>query len=91
MMPARPGHSALESRKEHKPEDNGIDMAAVMGIEVLTEEQYQAVAETWKFRYENLELGENTLMSENSAAPSFVIGATTLFPVSQPCGILLYR
>jgi hypothetical protein len=31
---------ALESRKEHKPENNAIDMAAAMGIELLTEEQY---------------------------------------------------
>src|SRR5438874_8909246 len=31
---------ALESRKEHKPEDNAVDMAAAMGIELLTEEQY---------------------------------------------------
>src|SRR6478736_2261917 len=30
---------ALESRKEHKPKDNAIDMAADMGIELLTEEQ----------------------------------------------------
>jgi hypothetical protein len=30
-----------ESRKEHKPEDNAIDMAAAMGIELLTEEQYR--------------------------------------------------
>jgi len=32
---------ALESRKEHKPEDNAIDMAAAIGIELLTEEQYR--------------------------------------------------
>ena len=32
---------ALESRKEYKPEDNAIDMAAAMGIELLTEEQYR--------------------------------------------------
>jgi len=32
---------ALESRKEHKPEDNAIDMAAAMGIVLLTEEQYR--------------------------------------------------
>lgn len=32
---------ALESRKKHKPENNAIDMAADMGIEVLTEEQYR--------------------------------------------------
>jgi hypothetical protein len=31
---------ALESRKEHKPENNAIDMATAMGIELLTEEQY---------------------------------------------------
>ena len=30
----------LESRKEHKPENNAIDMAAAMGIELLTEEEY---------------------------------------------------
>jgi len=31
----------LESRKEHKPEDTAIDMAAALGIELLTEEQYR--------------------------------------------------
>lgn len=31
----------LDSRKEHKPENNAIDMAAAMGIELLTEEQYR--------------------------------------------------
>jgi hypothetical protein len=30
----------LESRKEHKPKNNAIDMAAAMGIELLTEEEY---------------------------------------------------
>ena len=33
--------AALESRKEHKPENNAIDMAAGMGIELLTEEEYR--------------------------------------------------
>jgi hypothetical protein len=32
---------ALESRKEHKPKNSAIDMAAAMGIELLTEEQYR--------------------------------------------------
>jgi hypothetical protein len=32
---------ALESRKEHKPKDSAMDMAAAMGIEILTEEQYR--------------------------------------------------
>ena len=34
---------ALESRKEHKPENDAVDMAAAMGIELLTEEQYRAL------------------------------------------------
>jgi hypothetical protein len=34
-------HEALESRKENKPKDNAMDMAAAMGIELLTEEQYR--------------------------------------------------
>src|SRR4030095_13101135 len=33
--------AALDSRKEHKPKDSAIDMAAAMGIEILTEEQYR--------------------------------------------------
>src|SRR4030095_14427474 len=30
----------LESRKEHKPKTNAVDMATAMGVELLTEEQY---------------------------------------------------
>lgn len=32
---------ALESRKEHKPANNAMNMAVAMGIEILTEEQYR--------------------------------------------------
>ncbi|HWI63877.1 MAG TPA: DUF4256 domain-containing protein [Symbiobacteriaceae bacterium] len=32
---------ALESRKEHKPENNAMDMAAAMGIELLSEAEYR--------------------------------------------------
>ena len=32
---------ALDSRKEHKPKSSAMDMAATMGAELLTEEQYQ--------------------------------------------------
>jgi hypothetical protein len=32
---------ALEARTEHKPKDSAIDMAAAMGIEILTEAQYR--------------------------------------------------
>jgi hypothetical protein len=34
-------HEALDSRKEYKPENSALDMAASMGIEILTEEQYR--------------------------------------------------
>jgi Protein of unknown function (DUF4256) len=40
---------ALESRKEHKPENNAIDMAASMAIELLTEEQYRELQKLGNF------------------------------------------
>src|SRR5437879_10432889 len=40
---------ALESRKENKPEDSAIDMAAAMGIELLTEEQYRELQNLGNF------------------------------------------
>jgi len=40
---------ALESRKEHKPENNVIDMAAAMGIQLLTEEQYRELQKLGNF------------------------------------------
>ncbi|HEY9059594.1 MAG TPA: DUF4256 domain-containing protein [Pseudobacteroides sp.] len=39
----------LESRKEHKPENNAVDMAANMGIELLTEEQYRELQKLGNF------------------------------------------
>jgi hypothetical protein len=40
---------SLESRKEHKPANNAIDMAAAMGIELLTEEQYRELQQLGEF------------------------------------------
>ncbi len=40
---------ALESRKEHKPKDSAIAMAAEMGVEILTEEQYFDLQKTGSF------------------------------------------
>jgi hypothetical protein len=40
---------ALESRKEHKPKNNAIDMAAAMGIELLSEEQYRELQKLGNF------------------------------------------
>lgn len=39
----------LESRKEHKPANNALDMAAAMGIELLTEEQYGELQKLGEF------------------------------------------
>lgn len=39
----------LDSRKEHKPENNAIEMAAAMGIELLTEEQYRELQKLGEF------------------------------------------
>ena len=39
----------LESRKEHRPEDSAMDMAAAMGIELLTEEQYRELQKFGEF------------------------------------------
>jgi hypothetical protein len=40
---------ALESRKEHRPENSAMDMAAAMGIELLTEEQYRELQKLGSF------------------------------------------
>jgi hypothetical protein len=42
-------HEALESRKEHKPENSAINNAAAMGIEILTEEQYRELQKLGNF------------------------------------------
>ena len=40
---------ALESRKEHKPENSAVDMATAMGIELLTAEQYRELQRLGSF------------------------------------------
>lgn len=40
---------ALDSRKEHKPKDSAIDMAAAMEIDLLTEEQYRELQKLGEF------------------------------------------
>lgn len=42
-------HEALESRKEHKPENSAVEMARDMGIELLTEEQYRMLQQLGSF------------------------------------------
>jgi hypothetical protein len=40
---------ALEARKENKPSGNALDVAAAMGTELLSEEQYQELQKLGKF------------------------------------------
>ena len=42
-------HEALESRKEHKPDNNALDMADSIGIEILTEDQYRGLQQLGVF------------------------------------------
>lgn len=42
-------HEALESRKEHKPENSAMGMAADMGIDILTEGEYRDLQELGQF------------------------------------------
>jgi hypothetical protein len=42
-------HEALRARKEHKPKDSATNMAAAMGIELLTEDQYRQLQELGEF------------------------------------------
>lgn len=42
-------YEAQQERKEHKPKHNAIDLAAGMGIEMLTEEQYRGLQQLGKF------------------------------------------
>jgi len=40
---------ALDARKEHKPQDSAVEMAAAMGIDLLTEEQYRQLQALGEF------------------------------------------
>lgn len=41
--------AALDARKEHKPKTSAMDLAAAMGIEILTEDQYRALQKLGEF------------------------------------------
>ncbi|HNP19136.1 MAG TPA: DUF4256 domain-containing protein [Fulvivirga sp.] len=42
-------HEALEARKTHKPKNSATNLAAEMGVELLTEEEYRALQKLGKF------------------------------------------
>ena len=71
---------ALESRKEHKPENSARRYGSRHGHRALDGGTVSRAAEARRIRHEDVELGENAVaISESSAAPSFAIAATTLF------------
>ncbi|RYY80243.1 MAG: DUF4256 domain-containing protein [Comamonadaceae bacterium] len=41
--------AGLDARKEHKPTGNAVDMAAEIGIDLLTEERYRALQELGEY------------------------------------------
>ena len=82
----------LESRKEHKPKNNAIDMATAMGIELLTEEQYRELQKLGRFRYEDVELGENTVRDQKTRRRALLRSPLRHgLRVSQRCALVLCR
>ena len=69
---------ALESRRQRKPNNNALDTAAAMGIELLTEDQYREYKDLERSTRKPRAGSEHLRKSENSGAPSFVIAVTTL-------------
>ena len=57
---------ALESRKEHKPKSNALDMAAAMGIDLLTEDAISRAADAWRVRYDDIKLGKNACCHQDT-------------------------
>ena len=64
---------ALDGRKENKPKSSVMDMAAAMGIEVLTEEQYLELQKLGEFDTKRSAGLKRRLISENSTVRCIVI------------------
>ena len=47
-------YAGLEARKEHRPADNAVDVAARLGVELLSEEQYRALQQLGRFDAKNV-------------------------------------
>src|SRR2546425_8414768 len=67
---------ALASRKEHKPENNAIDMAAAIGIELLTEEQYRELQKLGNFDTKTSNWLKTPADIRKLGGASFVIAAS---------------
>ena len=82
---------ALESRKEHKPDNSALDMAAAMGIEILTEDQYRELQRLGAFDTKTSSWIRTPSQIRKLGGASFVIAVTTRFRLSQRRGVLLCR
>ena len=81
---------ALESRKEHKPKNNAIDMAAAMGIELLTEEQYRELQKLGNFDTKTSSWVKTPTEIRKLGGAIFAdLPLRQCFCVSQRCRILL--
>ena len=69
---------ALESRKTFKPKDSAMDMAAAMGIELLTEEQYRELQKLGKFDAKTSSWVKTPAEIRKLGGALFVIVATTM-------------
>ena len=76
----------LEARKAFKPENNAIDIAAAMGVELLTEAQYRKLQTFGNFDMKTSSWLKTPSEIRNSAAP-LLISAMAMSRVSQRCGI----
>ena len=70
---------ALHSRKENKPQDNVIDVAAAMGIELLSEEQYLALQKLGNFDTKTSSWLKHPLKLGTFAVQSLLISTTIVF------------
>jgi len=70
---------ALQSRKEHKPVNSALDMAAAIGIELLTEEQYRELQKLSEFDTKTSSWVKTPAAIRKLGGALFVIAATTQF------------
>ena len=66
----------LESRKEHPPKNNAMDLAAAMGVELLTEEQYRELQELGEFDRKTSSWVKTPADIRNSVVPFLVTAAS---------------
>jgi hypothetical protein len=81
--------AALDARKEHKPENNAVEVAETMGIELLTEEQYKQLQSVEHFDLKTSSWVKTPEDVRKRVEQFFVIVVMDEFYLSQWCTILL--